>query len=65
MKLSEENVAKLNFKGLYSHSPDVKYRGKLYADDLYCFQLSHHFFRYLMQHKITRIQAMNFKTSDR
>lgn len=38
MSLSKENVSKLNFKGLYSHRPDVKYRGKLYADDLYwCF----------------------------
>lgn len=38
MKLSKEDVVKLNFNGLYSHRPDVKYRGKLYADDLYwCF----------------------------
>ena len=38
MSLSKENVAKLNFNGIYSHKPDVKYRGKLYADDLdWCF----------------------------
>lgn len=38
MSLSKENIAKLNFNGLYSHKPDVKYRGKLYEDDLYwCF----------------------------
>lgn len=36
--LSKENIAKLNFNGIYSHKPDVKYRGKLYKDDLYwCF----------------------------
>lgn len=36
--LSKENIEKINFNGLYSHKPDVKYRGKLYSDDLYwCF----------------------------
>lgn len=36
--LSEKNINKINFNGLYSHKPDVKYRGKLYENDLYwCF----------------------------
>ena len=36
--LSKENIEKINYNGLYSHKPEVKYRGTLYSDDLYwCF----------------------------
>lgn len=36
--LSKENIEKINFNGLYSHEPDIKYRGELYSDNLYwCF----------------------------
>ena len=33
--LSQENIEKLNMNGLYECKPDVKYRGRLYEDNLY------------------------------
>ena len=35
MLLSKENQAKLCLSGLYRHQPEQRYRGKLYADNLY------------------------------
>lgn len=36
--LSKENADKIVLTGLYKHEPDAKYRGSLYADNLYhCF----------------------------
>ena len=37
-RLSKENVEKICMTGLYKHEPDVKYRGELFANQLYhCF----------------------------
>lgn len=33
--LSQANIDKLNFNGLYTHKPSKKYRSTLYADNLY------------------------------
>lgn len=38
MKLSQKNIDKLILTGLYKAKPNVKYRGRLYEDNLYhCF----------------------------
>lgn len=33
--LSEENIEKLNFNGVYKCNPDIEYRGRLFENNLY------------------------------